>query len=222
MVKVFVNGKEVDVDAESTLLNAIVKAGYEVPTLCYLKGIFNEATCRVCIVEVSGGRLVPACAYPVAEGLKVFTDSERVLKYRRAIIELILASHKIKCQSCSMKGGYCQLLKLSKDYGVEGIPICSECSLYGSECLLAKGVPCLGPITIAGCNAVCTNERSPCIGCRGPVSRYDVLEEGVKLYVKYGIDMKDILRLGELFWSSLPTVGIISELFRKFKSGDET
>ncbi|MEM2757291.1 MAG: 2Fe-2S iron-sulfur cluster-binding protein, partial [Sulfolobales archaeon] len=97
MVKLYVNDKEVQVEAASTLLDAIVRAGFKVPTLCYLKDMFNEATCRVCIVELSGGRLVPSCSYPVAEGIKVFTDSERVLRYRRAIIEMILAAHKIKC-----------------------------------------------------------------------------------------------------------------------------
>lgn len=213
MVRLYVNDKEVEAEAASTLLDAIVRAGFRVPTLCYLRGIFSEATCRVCIVELSGGRLVPSCSYPVAEGLRVYTDSERVLKYRRAIIEMMLAAHRIRCQSCSMKGGYCQLLKLSKEYGVEGIPVCSECPLHEGECLLNLGVVCLGPITVAGCDALCTREGSPCIGCRGPVASEDVLGEGVRTYARYGVRADDVVGLSELFWSSTPSVQVLGKLF---------
>lgn len=219
MVKLYINNKEVQVEAASTLLDAIVRAGYKVPTLCYLRDMFNEATCRVCIVELSGGRLVPSCSYPASEGLRVLTDSERVLKYRRAILEMILASHKIKCQSCSMKGGYCQLLKLSKEFGVEGIPVCAECPLYGSECLLNLGIACLGPVTIAGCDAICTKERSPCIGCRGPASPDDVLEEGIKTFIKYKINIDEVVGISELFWGSNPLTQTMRKLFTTLQEG---
>ncbi len=221
MVRVYVNNKEVHVEAASTLLDAIIMAGFKVPTLCYLKDMYNEASCRVCIVELSGGRLVPSCSYPVSEGLRVFTESERVIKYRRAIIEMILASHKIKCQSCNMKGGYCQLLKLAKEYGVEGIPVCAECPLHGNECLLKKGLICLGPLTVAGCDAACTKEGSPCIGCRGPISSEDVLLEGIKTLREHGISLDEALSLSELFWSSTPLIKVIRELALSFKSGGE-
>lgn len=219
MVRVYINDKEVQVEAASTLLDAAVKAGFNVPTLCYLKGMFNEATCRVCIVELGGGRLVPSCSYPVSEGLKVYTETERVINYRRMIIEMILAGHKIKCQSCSMKGGYCQLLKLSKEYGIEGIPVCAECPLQGSECLLSKGITCLGPITVAGCEAPCTKDGSSCIGCRGPITSKDVLIEGVKTLIKYGVNIKEVLSMCELFWSSTPSLKTIHEVSTNLLSG---
>ena len=215
MVKVYVNDKPVEVGEGAHLLDAIIKAGYSVPTLCFFKEIYREASCRMCIVELANGRLVPACAYPVSEGLKIYTDTERVRRNRRVILELILAAHRMKCQSCPRKGGYCLLLDLAKEYGVEGIPVCAECPLHESECLLTKGIPCLGPITMAGCNSPCTREGTPCIGCRGPITRKDVLEEAAKLYLKYNIDLDELYSKMKLFWNNHPKLDYIYNVIKE-------
>lgn len=201
MVKVYVNNVEVEVSPESTLKEAIERAGFKVPILCYLNGIFNEATCRVCVVD-AGGRYVPACRFPVSDGMKIYTDTEAVRRYRRLNIELLLSMHRIKCWECMMKGGSCKLLELSKDYGVEGIPICAECPLYGDECLVMKGEPCLGPLTMAGCDAECVRKGLPCIGCRGPIKHKDVIEEALSYYCKGKVSPEKILSYMKMFWSA--------------------
>jgi len=212
-MKIKINGMEIEAREGETILQAARRAGINIPTLCYFEGIFNEATCRICVVELSNGKVVPSCAYPVSKGLEVYTDTRRIKSIRRMVLELILSIHKIKCQSCPMKGGECKLVELCKEYGVEGIPVCSECPLNGDECLLAQGKVCLGPITMSGCNAVCTRERRTCEGCRGPITRSDVLKEAIETYKRYGISVDEVLEEFGKYCSSFPAydkvVGII-------------
>ncbi len=203
MVRVYVNDTPVDVDEGSTVLDAVRKAGFRVPTLCLLSGIYREASCRLCLVELANGRLVPACAFPVSEDLKVYTDTPRIRQVRRVVLELILAAHRIQCWYCTRKGGDCILLSLALECGIEGIPVCAECPLYVEDCLVKKGLPCLGPLTVAGCGAPCTREGSPCIGCRGPITRRDVLESAMRFYEEAGADIDKIVSMAKLFWSSL-------------------
>ena len=119
MVKVKINGIEVEVPAGSTILEAAHKAGIEIPTLCYLKDINEIGACRICVVEVKGARgLVTACVYPVADGMEVFTNTEKVQKARKMNLELVLSTHNQDCLGC-VRSGDCELQKLSKDYGIK-------------------------------------------------------------------------------------------------------
>jgi len=167
-------------------------------------------------VELGNGKIVPACAYPVSNGLEVYTDTERVRRDRRMILELLLAMHKIKCQSCPRKGGNCRLVELCNEYGVEGIPVCAECPLSGQDCLLARGEVCLGPITMAGCNAACTRERRGCEGCRGPITRPDVLEEAFRTYEKYGIGIDKVLDEFGKYCSSFPAYDEVVKILKGY------
>ncbi|MEM3793629.1 MAG: 2Fe-2S iron-sulfur cluster-binding protein, partial [Candidatus Bathyarchaeia archaeon] len=206
MVKVVIDGSQVEVVEGSTILEAAEKAGAKVPTLCYLKGIYSGAVCRICSVEVKGlPRLVPACAYPVAENMVVNTDSRRVRDARRMILEMILATHKQDCQSCSLKGGDCKLLELAAEYWLQGFSVCNECRFVGKDCLLEKGELCLGPITLGGCRAICTASGYTCEGCRGPLLD---IEFGLSTLRKYGIDWREVLR-------RLGKYSLTSERFRK-------
>lgn len=213
MVRVYVNGIEVEVSSEATIKDAVEKAGFKVPLLCYLQGLFSEATCRICIVEVNG-RYVPACRYPVYDEAKITTDSDVVRKFRRINIELLLAAHRIRCWNCMMKGGFCKLLELTREYGIEGIPVCSECPLYGNSCLALRGEPCLGPLTVAGCNADCTKKGLVCIGCRGPIESRDVIEEAVTFYHRAKIEIDKLVSSMKIFWSyHKPLIDAIVRLF---------
>ena len=119
MVKVKINGIEVEVPAGSTILEAAHKAGIEIPTLCYLKDINEIGACRICVVEVKGARgLVTACVYPVADGMEVFTNTEKVQKARKLNLELVLSTHNQDCLGC-VRSGDCELQKLAKDYGIK-------------------------------------------------------------------------------------------------------
>ncbi len=119
MVNVKVNGIAVSVPAGSTILEAARVAGVEIPTLCFLKDINEIGACRICVVEATGARgLVTACVYPVAEGMEIQTNTEKVRKARKTTLELILSTHEKKCLSC-VRSTNCELQKMCRDYGVE-------------------------------------------------------------------------------------------------------
>ncbi|MEM1695687.1 MAG: 2Fe-2S iron-sulfur cluster-binding protein [Desulfurococcaceae archaeon] len=202
MVKVKVNNVEVDVPPNSYIIDAVEKAGFKVPTLCYLQGLFNEATCRLCIVKADG-RVVPACRFPVQEGMIVITSDDELSRMRRINFELVLATHNINCWDCYRKGS-CLLLPISKEVGVEGIPVCSECSLYGNLCLVKQGTPCLGPLTLAGCDAECTKQNAPCIGCRGFVPSESMWRNALRFYKENNIEKQELKSIMRIFWTNLP------------------
>jgi len=95
MINLTLNGLKISVEKGTTLLEAAKFYGFPIPTLCHVDGLSSLGACRLCVVEINEGpraRLVSSCTYPAEEGLKVRTSSERVMKARRMIIELLLAS----------------------------------------------------------------------------------------------------------------------------------
>ncbi|NLD79917.1 MAG: 4Fe-4S dicluster domain-containing protein [Smithella sp.] len=95
MVNLILNGLSISVEKGTTILEAAKFYGFPIPTLCHKEGLSPYGACRLCVVEIGegpGAKLVSSCTYPVEEGMKVRTASERVLKARRIIIELLLAS----------------------------------------------------------------------------------------------------------------------------------
>ncbi|MEG0878098.1 MAG: NADH-dependent [FeFe] hydrogenase, group A6 [Oscillospiraceae bacterium] len=116
-----INNVPYDVDAGCTILEAAHAAGVEIPTLCYLKDINAIGACRICVVEVKGARgLVTACVYPVTDGMEIFTNTEKVQKARKTNLELVLSTHDQNCLSC-VRSTDCELQKLCRDYGVNGM-----------------------------------------------------------------------------------------------------
>ena len=119
MINCKVNGIAVSVPKGSTILEAARVAGVEIPTLCYMKKINEIGACRICVVEATGARgLVTACVYPVAEGMEIKTNTEKVQKARKTTLELMLSTHDKKCLSC-VRSTNCELQKLCREYGVE-------------------------------------------------------------------------------------------------------
>src|SRR5512136_652972 len=95
MIELTVNGLPVTVEDGSTVLEAARFLGFPIPTLCHMDGLSPYGACRLCVVEIGDGpkaRLVTSCTYPAEEGLRVRTASSRVVKARRMILELLLAS----------------------------------------------------------------------------------------------------------------------------------
>ncbi len=118
MVKLIIDNKTIEVREGTTILEAAKKAGIEIPTLCYLKGINEIGACRVCVVEVEGcERLSAACNTPVTEGMVIHTNSPRVREARRANLQLILAEHDTSCTTC-VRSGNCTLQTLSNEFGL--------------------------------------------------------------------------------------------------------
>ncbi len=118
MISIDVNGKTVEARKEEMLLSALKRAGFEIPTLCYLEGLTPTGACRMCVVEVEGvPGLVPSCAYPVFNGMKVQTHSKRVMVARKTIVELLLADHPDDCLYC-VRNNNCELQTLAATLGV--------------------------------------------------------------------------------------------------------
>jgi NADH dehydrogenase/NADH:ubiquinone oxidoreductase subunit G len=95
MVRLVIDGQSVEADESWTVLEAARHYGVEIPTLCYVEGLSPYSACRLCIVEIIRGgrsRLSASCSYPVQEGIEVRTNSEKVRRARKVIIELLLAS----------------------------------------------------------------------------------------------------------------------------------
>ncbi len=118
MITIEVNGQPVSAEKGEMLLATLRRAAIKVPTLCHVEGLSPTGACRMCVVEVEGQRgLVPSCAYPVNEGMKVRTHSPRAVQARRTIIDLLLANHPDDCLYCS-RNGNCQLQTLAEELGV--------------------------------------------------------------------------------------------------------
>lgn len=109
VVTLTVNNEMVGAQEGQTLLSVIKEQGIEIPTLCHLEGLEERGGCRLCLVEVEGSnKLLPACVTPVQEGMVVTTHSERLVKYRRMILELLFAERNHVCAVCVMNG-HCEL-----------------------------------------------------------------------------------------------------------------
>ena len=109
MVNIKINGIEVAVPQDSTILEAARIAGIDIPTLCYLKDVNEIGACRMCLVEVVGARgLVTACVYKVNEGMEVLTNTAKVRAARKTVLELTLSNHEKKCLSC-VRNRNCEL-----------------------------------------------------------------------------------------------------------------
>ncbi len=117
-VNLKINNIQITAESGQTILEAAIANGIHIPTLCYLKDINQSGACRVCLVEVKGGKaLLPACTTPISEGMEVFTNSERALKGRRNSVELIMSNHSKNCLSCK-RNQNCELQKLCEELGI--------------------------------------------------------------------------------------------------------
>lgn len=118
-VHVKINGIEVEVPANYTILQAAHEAGVRIPTLCYLKDINAIAACRICLVEATGVRgLAAACVQQVADGMEVKTNTPELRKSRKTTLELMLSNHRMDCLSC-VRSDDCELRRLAHEYGVD-------------------------------------------------------------------------------------------------------
>lgn len=120
-VTLSIDNQEVTVPKGTTILEAAKGLGVEIPTLCHLKELAPDGSCRMCVVEVEGGRrggLTPACTAHCQEDMVVATHSEKVADSRRFILDLLLSNHKLECFSCG-KNGDCQLQQYALDYGID-------------------------------------------------------------------------------------------------------
>ena len=118
MVNLTIDGKSVSVPKGTTILEAARQVDIHIPTLCWLEKVSTTGACRICAVEIEGvDRLMTACNTPVKGGIKVITQSERLTKNRKQIMELLLVNHPLDCPVCDA-GGECELQNTCYELGV--------------------------------------------------------------------------------------------------------
>ncbi len=118
MVKLIINDKKVYVEEETTILEAARSVGIDIPHICYEERLSPLSSCRLCVVEVKGmGNLVASCSYPIREGMEVKTNTERVKKARKVIMELLISNHPLDCMTCE-KSGDCLLEKYAYELNI--------------------------------------------------------------------------------------------------------
>lgn len=116
-----VDGQRVNFDGEKNVLSVIRKAGIEMPTFCYYSDLSVYGACRMCVVEdEKTGKIDASCSMEPRDGMRISTNSARLLKHRRVILELLLASHNCNCTTCE-KSGHCRLQELAQQFGVRKI-----------------------------------------------------------------------------------------------------
>ncbi len=189
-----INGLEVSVERGTTILEAAKFLGFPIPTLCHMDGLSPYGACRLCVVEIGTGanaRLVSSCTYPAEEGLKVRTASARVVRARKMVLELLLATcpqskviqdlasaHEVRqqrfkqehedCILCGLCVRMCEQQMMAKAIGFRGRGgrrgIGTPFDIRSEECRLCGGCMYVCP----ACQLRCTftePEKAVCGGC---------------------------------------------------------
>ena len=113
-----INGVDVGGRGDQTILQVARDHDIEIPTLCHIDGLSDVGACRLCLVEVKGiNKLIPSCTTLVEEGMEVTTNSERLAKYRKMVLELLFAERNHVCSVC-VSNGHCDLQDLARLLGV--------------------------------------------------------------------------------------------------------
>lgn len=116
-----INGQMVSASEDQTLLDVLRENGVELPVLCHLDGLNPVGACRLCLVEIAGSpKLHPACMTEIREGMEVTTHSERLVKYRRMIVELLFAERNHFCSICVINGE-CDLQQTGYEVGMDNV-----------------------------------------------------------------------------------------------------
>lgn len=120
MGTITIDGRKVEFTDEKNLLTIIRKAGIDIPTLCYHSELSTFGACRLCTVEDDRGRTFASCSEEPRDGMVIYTNTGKLKKYRKLIIELLLASHCRDCTTC-VKSGDCNLQTLAHRFGVTSV-----------------------------------------------------------------------------------------------------
>lgn len=120
MLNIEIDGKQVEVEHGSTIIDAADKLGVAIPRFCYHKKLSVAANCRMCLVQVEKfAKPLPACATPVADGMKIYTRSKEAVEAQQSVMEFLLINHPLDCPICD-QGGECDLQDIAVAYGASG------------------------------------------------------------------------------------------------------
>ncbi len=116
-----IDGKDVSARAGQTILEVARENDIAIPTLCHLDGLSDVGACRLCLVEIKGlNKLLPACVATVNEGMEVTTNSEKLQKYRRTILEMLFAERNHICSVC-VANNHCELQSVAQSQGMNHV-----------------------------------------------------------------------------------------------------
>ena len=130
LVNIEIDGESIEVEAETSILDAAKKLNKDIPTLCYLEEKNLIGACRICLVEIeNSGKLAASCITPVSEGLKIKTNSSRIRRNRKMNLEFLLSNHNIECPSC-ISNESCELREIAEEFGVREVRFEGKKSSY--------------------------------------------------------------------------------------------
>ena len=130
MINLTIDGKQIECEEGLTILEAAMKNGIDIPTLCFLKEINEVGDCRMCIVEVEGRKgFTTSCITKAEEGMVVHTNSKAVQDARKVTLDLILSNHHRDCLTC-IRNGNCELQKLAEKFNVREVTYEGEMKNY--------------------------------------------------------------------------------------------
>ncbi|HOS29389.1 MAG TPA: NADH-dependent [FeFe] hydrogenase, group A6 [Treponemataceae bacterium] len=193
MVNVNINGKDVQVEEGTSILNAAKKLNIKIPSLCYDPDLPAWASCGICIVRLAGTpKMLRACCTAVSEGLKLITHDPEINRARKTVLELILSNHPADCLQCN-RSGQCELQDMAADFGLRQKPRfrkilkdqpvddsyevivfdrdkCINCGRCVEACQVMQNVWALeysgrGDKTVIGPVAGVNLSESPCVRC---------------------------------------------------------
>ncbi len=158
MIKVTINGTAYTAQEGATILDIARANDIDIPTLCYLEGVSDVGSCRLCVVEVEGyDRLVPACRAKAKDGMVITTENDTIREYRMNMLRIILSNHNQDCMSCPANGT-CELQDICNRLGVE------RAEHTGSRDNIGKKLPKLDD------NPYISYDPSKCIHCMRCIS----------------------------------------------------
>lgn len=191
MEYVIVNGTKIETEGCETVMDAVKKAGITLPTFCYRPELKPFGACRMCLVEIAGRGMLPACSTPLSAGMDILTDTKKLRNLRRIVVELLLSSHRDDCTLCP-KNGKCELLQMARELGVTKLRYkkqphqehvdesslsifrdTSKCILCGSCVRVCDEIQSVGALDFAGRGAKTTVfagltdklSEAGCVGC---------------------------------------------------------
>jgi len=178
MPKITIDGTEIEVEKGTTVIQAAEQLGIDIPRYCYHPGLSIVGVCRICLVEIERmPKLQVACYTPVADGMVVQTNNEKVLQARRAVLEFLLINHPLDCPVCD-QAGECWLQNFYMQHGLY------DSKMIEDKVKKQKALP-IGP------NVMLDSER--CILCTRCVRFCDEITETHELGIFYRGDHAELL-----------------------------
>lgn len=191
MATLTINNQKVNITKGATILEACKKAGIEIPTLCYHEGLVPHGACRLCsveIVEKNSNRIVSSCSFPAEEGMKVVTNSERVIKRRKMLVEFLLT----RCPDVKVIRELANKMGIKKSRFEPKNKDCVLCGMCVQVCDEIAGIGAIGFVGRGGNMKVDTPFNlisDVCIGCGActyvcPTSAIEMELEAVERFRK--------------------------------------